>query len=1043
MSKQIRNTMETRIKTKAMFIIFAISLALGLTGIFTTSAAAANNVETVPAATITRELTNKRDNYTKYFLLSDGSYRAITYATPVHFKKSTSNGKVMQEIDTTLINSNSNKQVKVTKSSQSTTQIAKNSKYKKTVSIKRGSTLSWKLTNEKQKNKKAIFRNPKKQDITSVRTMNTVTYKNILTNIDLQYNIQQDKITEDIIIRKKSKIPSFTYDYSYGKMKVQAKGGRIQFKVGSKVRFERQKVVVSDALGASTKKVKVTFKKGKLTITPDKKWMNDKKRRYPIVIRSTTLSSYYKENIHVAGAYAGTPDQNHSFLPYLQLEANKCIAFTKVAKRPTLGAGARIRTAGLTINNLEAIKIQANKTFGVDIHRVTQKWKPSKVTNNNRPTYDKAINAQLALVKAGRYKVDITDIVKDWYTGTPNYGVALVAANANGSHLAKLSKEPTFTIDYELPNFTNATQLIEDKPLQRSVRVSGQEDGYYFTTQPGIAYDLYTTSNLDTQGLLYDASYNRIAYNDNGGENLNFRIVSSYDKKTYLKVNTKGSQMGNYTVTLKRRFKVPVLTGEQKSGNEFLLKWNAIENAKEYLVTVSDKAGKIDTIVVTGTTYLYNYTRETKDKILSFTVQPRESQDIYGEASNRVLSQITQSEWDYQTSVPMSLRSFGAVSVGTNIYIAGGYQEGNATNQNKDIANKDLLRYDTSKDKWETITTCPFITGFLVEPSLVELNGRLYVIGGYNGTGKNATVSTVTYAYDLSAGTWNRCANLPMTDGETVAIAFDGKIICFSKPNGGGTIATYDPRINSWQSDTHNLRNSGAHLVTVVDHVILVLKEGKGELYFQEYDPTKEDDPWGDKGTTKVTNSTYTSIGTESGTMYLQENGSNKVIYYDFYRDNWGEINAMNMPKSNAKLLSVGESLYSIGGTSEGFGTLNIVEHYLAPGVDIQWEDLAVTKDEVYELQLGTQQDLPSGEITLKYDPEYLEIQKSSSFLLLEEASSDTKDIQITKYDPDKGIIRFRYNIDVDGYFNGVHHSIPFTGLGYGKTRVSMYVDNK
>ena len=329
--------MKARIKVKAAFTIFAISLAFSLTGIFAVSAlAAANYVDTTSPATITRELTSKRDIYAKHFLLSDGSYRAIAYATPVHFQKSTPNGKVMQEIDNTLINSNSNKDIKVTKSSQSTTQIAKKSKYKKTVSIKRGTTLSWKLSNAKQKNRKATIRNPKKQDITSVRTMNTVTYKNILANIDLQYNIQQDKITEDIILRKKSKIQSFTYDYSYGKMKAQAQGGRIQFKVGGKVRFERQKVVVSDALGASTKKVKVTFNKGKLTITPDKKWMSDKKRKYPITIRSITTSSYYKENIQVAGAYAGTPNQNHSFLPYLQLEANKCIAFAKMAKRPTL-----------------------------------------------------------------------------------------------------------------------------------------------------------------------------------------------------------------------------------------------------------------------------------------------------------------------------------------------------------------------------------------------------------------------------------------------------------------------------------------------------------------------------------------------------------------------------------------------------------------------------------------------------------------------------------------------------------------------------------
>ena len=130
MSKQ-KTIQETIIK-RGISTLFTVVLSVALLGSFLSFATSETDyIATTPPATIVRELTNKRDTYSKHFLLSDGSYRAITYATPIHFSKSTPNGKVMQEINTTLVKNNSNKHVRVTKFSQSATQIAKNSKYKK------------------------------------------------------------------------------------------------------------------------------------------------------------------------------------------------------------------------------------------------------------------------------------------------------------------------------------------------------------------------------------------------------------------------------------------------------------------------------------------------------------------------------------------------------------------------------------------------------------------------------------------------------------------------------------------------------------------------------------------------------------------------------------------------------------------------------------------------------------------------------------------------------------------------------------------------
>ena len=1031
--KTIMKKKDLGVKIIALIVSLLI-LAGSISGLVLFNAAAAPYSVTTPAATIIRELTSKRDLYSKQFLLSDGSFRAVTYGNPIHYKK----GKSYKDINTSLITNNSNKKVKVTKAGRTTVQAAKKSNYKRTVAFKNSQTLSWKLINKNQKKKKAKITNPKKKNVTSIQNKSTVKYSNILKNVDLKYTIFPEKLEEELKIKKKTKINTFTYNYNYKKMTAKAKGGRVTFKRKGKIRLERKNIKISDAKGASTTNVKVSFKNGKLKVTPNKSWMKSKKRKYPVTIRTETLTHKYTNKVQVAGAYAGTPNKNHTSLPYLQVKANKCISFVKMGHRPALGANnVNIRSAYMTINSTANIQMHASKTFDVNVHRVSQAWSSSKVTDNNRPSYAEAASGQFKLRKKGKYSTDITDFVKNWYQGTPNRGVALVAANSNSGYLAKIDKEPSFTVNYEVVGFDGAVELFEDVPMQRTVSVSGKEDYFYFNPQPGIAYELYTTLDLDTQGLLYDGAKNRIGYNDDGGENKNFKFVRGYDGKTYLKINTKGKTMGNYVVTLKRRYTVPVLIGEQKSVNEFLLKWNAVQNAKEYVLNAYDKDGVIETKVVTGTEYTYLFTQETKGKILYFIVQPRESEALYGEISNRVYSESSNSDWVYKARALDKIRGYGATTVGTDIYTIGGWKQ----EETVTVANKDLMKYDTLKDEWTKVSTYPVEDGFLTNPAVVELDGMIYVIGGLNGTNNRATAITVMYGYDLQDGTWSKLADLPILDGEMSAVAYDGKIYCFSNPDETEMMATYNPKTDSWQTDVEVLKRSGVLLSTVVDHTMLVLKQGKGEIYFQEYDLLAGE--LTTKGEALRTDKTYSGIGTVSGTIYLQENGSNNVIYYDFYRDNWGEVSPMNIPKSDAKVLTVDTSLYSIGGVSDGFGELDVVESYPVPDLDVLSETIMATKGEVYELQLGMEKNILNHEITLKYDPEMLEIEKSSSFLLFDEIKKGNENITITKYDSDKGMIRFKFNVNEDEYFKGKHHSIPFESLGYGKTRVLMFADKK
>ena len=124
-------------------------------------AAAANALKV--ASTITGELPAKRTKFVKQFAQSDGSYTAVTYSMPVHYKKS---GK-WKEINTTLVKSGKKKYK--TKATDLSIKVSQKANRKSVVSMKRGKTsLSIVLKGKKLKAAKAKRSNPKKKTATDV-----------------------------------------------------------------------------------------------------------------------------------------------------------------------------------------------------------------------------------------------------------------------------------------------------------------------------------------------------------------------------------------------------------------------------------------------------------------------------------------------------------------------------------------------------------------------------------------------------------------------------------------------------------------------------------------------------------------------------------------------------------------------------------------------------------------------------------------------------------------------------------------------------------
>ena len=952
-------------------------------------------------ADITKELTEKRNSFVKQFALSDGSFTAVAYSMPVHYKKK----GVWKEINTTLVKSGK-KQYK-TKSTDLSIKVSKKANKKSMISLKRGSAcLSWSLNGKKMKAVNVKISNPKKTKQTDVLNQNVVSYPKVLKNTSITYNIFPERVQEVITVSKKQKAKKWTFKINAGKMKIKGKGNQVYFKMKKgKKKYQRLHTIVTDANGVSTSKVKVKYNKKKktLTVSPSKKWWNSKKRKFPMEMRTSYLTDKHSRNVKVGAAYSGAPNGTFTYDKSLLLQANKCIGFTKMTNLAEFSnPNVQIRSASLHILNKKILKMGAGKTYDIDVHKVKENWSSKKLTYNNRPAYEEVSGAKVSIQKKGSYACDVTDIVKAWQKGEANYGVALVSNNANRTYQAELDRNPYFTVNYEVVGFDGAVQLKENEPITRDIIKEGQENYFYFDTEPGIAYEVYTDSAIDTQATMYDESKERVGYADNTGTNKNFSFVGSYNKRRYIKVSTKNKATGSYTLHLKKRFAIPEVTGI-KGQDSYTLTWQPVEHAKEYVVCIYDGSRKIGETIVTGTSYEYLYTNDTVGKTLGFTVTARENKTLTGESSRMVYNTASQSEWVYQTPMEKSRKNASVVTAGEKLYVLGGENETGSLSS--------FAAFDTEKKTWESLPDYPGNVSGICKAAMIADSKDIYVIGGQTSTKTDAKALKNVYVYHTESKQWQKKADMKEGRTNLSTAVCDKKVYAFSKAGATDRVDVYDLNTDSWET-------------TVIDNRVFVLKEKESSLFFEEYLP--EENTWEELGTVcpYTVSDRFAAPVVIRGKIYLVKESETKDVYvYDAYLDEWSEVSAMNLKKQESVLAACGNELYSIGGEMTGFGVLDVVEQYTV---------------KVQTINAGNLKKGQSKVVTISVNPKELEIQNASSFAEEDDLKEGVEGVTLLKYQPKKGVMVWKLTGSLErGESCETYQSIPVEAKKDGKTEIA------
>ena len=151
-------------------------------------------------------------------------------------------------------------------------------------------------------------------------------------------------------------------------------------------------------------------------------------------------------------------------------------------------------------------------------------------------------------------------------------------------------------------------------------------------------------------------------------------------------------------------------------------------------------------------------------------------------------------EWTTRAPLPVGLHHAAAVVAGNRLYVIGGYRQAFLALWHP-VAT--VYMYDPDKDVWTERSPMPTPRGAL---AVAESGGRLYAIGGYDGSSNKAAVEV----YDPVSDTWTAGAPLPTPRDHLAAATVGGNIYAIggrvnqSYARNLSIVEAYDPAADRW-----------------------------------------------------------------------------------------------------------------------------------------------------------------------------------------------------------------------------------------------------
>lgn len=391
------------------------------------------------------EVLEKREQNVKHFLRKDMSYIAAVYPTAVHYKE----GGKWKDIDNSLLDTVDEESNEAFENADNSykIKISKSINSKKLVSIKKDKyEISWNIVNAKkskaQKNANNDFsqKSINNEKMSLEKLQSNVIFPEIFAGIDLEYCVLPEEIKENIILKEKADVPELRFQLHLKNLTPRLENdNRIVFydnKSNSPV-MEMPKPLMYDSADEVDFNYEIELALNEIgngyeiILSPNKTWLNDEARVYPIIIDPVIKTSLASNKIFDATVTTSNPDTNYLTGTLLRVgygdttKINRSyIAFTL----PTLTSADLITNATLELTT----NLSCTLDRQIEVYKVLGPWSSSTITWNNKPAYDSHKIEDYEMVSgpnSSKFTWDITGMAKEWYTSGINNGLMLKNRN--------------------------------------------------------------------------------------------------------------------------------------------------------------------------------------------------------------------------------------------------------------------------------------------------------------------------------------------------------------------------------------------------------------------------------------------------------------------------------------------------------------------------------------------------------------------------------------------------------------------------------------
>lgn len=634
---------------------------------------------------IVGEIVEKRTLNEKHFLQEDGNVIATIYPSNVHYEE---NGELL-DIDNSLEEIKDEEENYKNKKNSFEVKFAKKSNKSNLVKMQiKNHNIKWSLQNSNKVNATKLNKKNETEEKFKLKNISsgTIQYEDILEGINLQYNIISNSIKENIILKdKEAIIQPIVFEFQTEKLKMEKiEDGRIIFCEENKeeVLFFLDLPYMYDSKNEISKDIemKLEEKNNKyiVSIIPNKEWLEDEKREYPIIIDPTVETSLNYQNIqdtYIFNGDTGYPNRHEAHI--LRVGSNNTIASKNATRSlirfnlPELSAGDQVISAMLDICSYPDTNewTPPSGKIQIDVHKMTGDWNVQTANWNSLSNqYDTRISDYIKYQydsnnPAKFYYFDITRMVKDWYVTGNNYGLVLKehTETYNASHSdvyffsADINREyinarPMVQIVYRNQTGLENYQTYHTQTIGRAGKIHTNDYNgnltllHYDTSTPGQNLSVSVNHVYNTNDKEVDIGYGN-GYRLNIAQTIEKVTIGSKEYAKYTDEDgTKHyfeKQQSEYKDTenlgLKLIFENEKFILKDKSNNQFIFHKNVGEtwNLKQ-LVDANNKITNIEFMSNTGTRTLVKSITDSAGDSIQFSYNNNKLNKITDKASRAI-----------------------------------------------------------------------------------------------------------------------------------------------------------------------------------------------------------------------------------------------------------------------------------------------------------------------------------------------------------------------------------------------------------------------